>query len=137
LPSRSDGAIRARPGRGVDPEICGPAPCVASVPVDPERPAGRIAEDEALQQKLRKLQDVIWPRRLRARTGVEHRSHISLPDKTQARYRGTRKNLFDLRRIGRSRNLDTTRRTKEHARTPRPDTGFNPFGALGCVCLSS
>jgi hypothetical protein len=109
------------PGQVVefDPEICGPCflRCLCTLSASRKGRLVRIAEDEALQQKLRKLQGTPAGReRLRARTGVEHRlAHLAARQGPKARYRGTRKNLFDLRRIAAVENLDTTRRTTEHA----------------------
>jgi len=72
----------------------------------------RIASDEALQQRLRHL--VATPRgreRLRERVRVEHRlAHISSRQGPRARYRGARKNTFDLRRVAALQNLETSHR---------------------------
>jgi hypothetical protein len=100
-----------------DPEICG-ACLLRSRCTMSASGKGRqvqIAEDEALQQKLRKLQGTPAGReRLRARTGVEHRlAHIAARQGPRARYRGTRKNVFDLRRTAAIENLETIRRKKE------------------------
>jgi hypothetical protein len=71
-----------------------------------------IASDEALQQRLRNL--IASPRgreRLRERVPVEHRlAHISSRQGPRARYRGVRKNTFDLRRVAALQNLETTHR---------------------------
>lgn len=68
-----------------------------------------IADNERLQHRLRKL--VATPRgrrRLRERIPVEHSlAHISRRQGRRARYRGTRKNLFDLRRTAAVQNLET------------------------------
>jgi len=68
-----------------------------------------IADDELLQHRLRKL--VATPRgreRLRQRVPVEHSlAHIGRRQGRRARYRGTRKNLFDLRRTAAVQNLET------------------------------
>jgi hypothetical protein len=96
-----------------DPEICGACPlrsqCTHSAS------GGRtvhIAEDERLQQRLRKLQATKKGRvRLRERAGVEHRlAHIAARKGPRARYRGTRKNLYDLRRAAAIQNLETIHR---------------------------
>ena len=101
-----------------DPEVCGSCPlrsqCTHSAS------GGRtvhIAEDEQLQQRLRKLQATKKGRaRLRERTGVEHRlAHIAARKGPKARYEGTRKNLFDLRRAAAIQNLETIHRTKSAA----------------------
>ena len=74
--------------------------------------AGRtvtIADNEWLQHRLRKL--VATPRgreRLRERIPVEHSlAHVGRRQGRRARYRGTRKNLFDLRRTAAVQNLET------------------------------
>jgi hypothetical protein len=68
-----------------------------------------IADNERLQHRLRKL--IATPRgrqRLRERIPVEHRlAHIGRRQGRRARYRGTRKNLFDLRRTAAVQNLET------------------------------
>lgn len=68
-----------------------------------------IADNERLQHRLRKL--VATPRgrkRLRERIPVEHSlAHIGRRQGRRARYRGTRKNLFDLRRTATVQNLET------------------------------
>jgi hypothetical protein len=109
------------PGQVVqfDPEICGPCALRSRCTLSASG-KGRtvhIGEDEALQHKLRKLQASPAGReRLRARTGIEHHlAHLAARQGPKARYLGTRKNLFDLRRISAVENLDTTRRTKERA----------------------
>jgi hypothetical protein len=67
-----------------------------------------IADDERLQHRLRKL--VSTPqgrRRLRERVAVEHRlAHLGRRQGRRARYCGTRKNLFDLRRASAVQNLE-------------------------------
>lgn len=71
-----------------------------------------VANDEPLQHRLRKL--IATPsgrERLRERTGVEHRlAHIARKQGRRARYRGVRKNLFDLRRAASVINLETIHR---------------------------
>jgi len=109
------------PGQVVefDPEICG-ACVVRSRCTLSASGKGRmvtIAEDEALQQRLRKLQATpIGRERLRERTGVEHRlAHLAARQGPKARFRGTRKNLYDLRRGAAVENLETTRRKIDRA----------------------
>jgi hypothetical protein len=77
----------------------------------------KIAMDERLQTNLRRLTATSRGRaRLRERTGVEHRlAHIAARKGPRARYRGTRKNLFDLRRAAAIQNLETI-----HRATTRP-----------------
>jgi Transposase DDE domain/Transposase domain (DUF772) len=72
-----------------------------------------IAENEALQQRLRKLAATPKGRdRIRQRVPVEHRlAHISQRQGNRARYRGVRKNVFDLRRAAGIQNLETIDRT--------------------------
>jgi hypothetical protein len=109
------------PGQVVefDPEVCGSCPlrseCTRSA-------SGRgrtikIADDEALQQKLRKLQASPSGReKLRQRTSVEHRlAHISARKGHRARYIGVRKNVFDLRRASGIQNLETIFRKEQAA----------------------
>lgn len=71
-----------------------------------------IAENERLQQRLRK--QIATPQgraRLRKRTGIEHRlAHISRRQGRRARYTGTRKNTFDLRRASTIQNLEAWQR---------------------------
>lgn len=71
-----------------------------------------IAEDEALQQRLRQEVGTAEGRaKLRERVDVEHGlAHIVYRQGERARYRGVRKNLFDLRRSGTIQNLETIQR---------------------------
>ncbi len=107
---------RFEPGSVVefDPETCARCPlrpnCTMSSPA-----AGRtvsIAQDERLQHRLRKL--VATPKgrgRLRERVAVEHRlAHLGRKQGRRARYRGVRKNLFDVRRAASVVNLETIHR---------------------------
>jgi hypothetical protein len=68
-----------------------------------------IADNERLQHRLRKLVATSRGReRLRERVPVEHSlAHIVRRQGRRARYRGTRKNLFDLRRTAAVQNLET------------------------------
>jgi hypothetical protein len=102
-----------------DPEACGPCPLRAQCT---HSAAGRgrsirIADDEKLQQKLRKRSRTrTGRRRLRERTGIEHRlAHISARKGPKARYRGVRPNLFDLRRASAIQNLETVQRVRTKA----------------------
>jgi hypothetical protein len=97
-----------------DPEVCDPcrlrAQCTAAT-----AGVGRtvtIGPHEKLQHKLRKLQASPRGRaRLRERAAVEHRlAHLSRRQGRRARYRGVRKNLFDLRRACAIQNLETIQR---------------------------
>jgi hypothetical protein len=101
-----------------DPEICGS--CSLRGQCTHSASGGRtvhIAEDEQLQQRLRKLQGTKKGRaRLRERSGVEHHlAHIAARKGPKARYKGTRKNLFDLRRAAAIQNLETIHRTTSAA----------------------
>src|SRR6266581_2005765 len=71
-----------------------------------------IAENERLQHRLRKLQKTPTGRaRLRERVAVEHKlAHIGRRQGRRARYRGVRKNLFDLRRACAIQNFETIQR---------------------------
>ena len=71
-----------------------------------------IADNERLQKRLRNLQKTKKGReRLRQRTGIEHRlAHIARRQGHRARYIGTRKNTFDLRRASAIQNLETIQR---------------------------
>ena len=100
-----------------DPEICGSCP-LRSQCTHAASGRGRtvkIADDERLQHKLRKLLASSAGReRLRHRTRVEHRlAHIAARKGPRARYRGCRKNLFDLRRAAAIQNLETIHRKHE------------------------
>ena len=77
----------------------------------------KIADDEPLQKELRRRSRTAKGRRkLRDRTHVEHRlAHIAARKGPRARYRGTRKNLFDLRRASAIQNLETIQRVKARA----------------------
>ncbi len=68
-----------------------------------------LAEDEQRQHRLRKLASTASGReKLRERTAVEHRlAHISARKGPKARYRGIRKNAYDLRRAATIQNLET------------------------------
>lgn len=73
-----------------------------------------IAHDEPLQQKLRKAASTKAGReKLRKRTAIEHRlAHLSRKQGPRARYKGTRKNLFDLRRHSANLNLERVQAAK-------------------------
>ena len=97
-----------------DPEACSHCPlraqCTSAAPG-----AGRtvaIAHDEQLQHRLRKLVASSAGReRLRERVKVEHKlAHLSRKQGRRARYLGSRKNLFDLRRHAAVVNLEAIHR---------------------------
>lgn len=74
-----------------------------------------IADDEQLQQRLRKLAATPSGRqRLRERVDIEHSlAHLSRRQGPRARYCGTRKNLYDVRRSATVQNLETIDRQLE------------------------
>lgn len=108
---------RFEPGDVVefDPEACGACTQRARCTHSASGRTVHIAEDERLQQRLRKTQRTGPGRaRMRERTGVEHRlAHLAARQGPRARYRGVRKNLFDLRRVAAVQNLETIQRRKE------------------------
>jgi hypothetical protein len=71
-----------------------------------------ILEDERLQKKLRDMSKTKSGRqRFRERVAVEHSlAHIGQRQGRCARYKGTRKNLYDLRRAAAIQNLETAQR---------------------------
>jgi len=97
-----------------DPEICGACTLRSRCTLSASGKGRTVhtGEDEAMQQKFRKLQATSAGReRLRARVGVEHRlAHIAARQGPKARYRGIRKNVFDLRRAAAVANLETIHR---------------------------
>jgi hypothetical protein len=97
-----------------DPEACGPCPLRAKCT---HAASGRgrtvlMGDDEELQHRLRKLQASRRGRaKLRERVGVEHRlAHLANRQGPRARYRGARKNTFDLRRLAAIQNLEVIAR---------------------------
>jgi hypothetical protein len=97
-----------------DPEACGACPLRANC-TSASSGRGRtisIGRDEALQKRLRQLQESRTGRQtLRERTHVEHAlAHIAARKGQRARYIGTRKNLFDLRRAAAIQNLEAGQR---------------------------
>jgi len=76
-----------------------------------------VADDEQLQQRLRKMMSTPRGRaRLRERTVVEHGlAHLGRRQGRRARYCGVRKNLFDVRRSAETQNLETIQRRLEPA----------------------
>lgn len=98
-----------------EPSVCDACPMRAQC-TTAALGAGRtvtIAEDEMLQHRLRKRsQSPKGRQRLRKRTAIEHRlAHIGRRQGRRARYRGVRRNLFDLRRAASLQNLETTHRS--------------------------
>jgi hypothetical protein len=104
-----------------DPEACGPCALRANC-TQAASGKGRtvtMGDDERLQKKLRALQGTRAGReRLRERVGVEHRlAHLANRQGPKARYMGTRRNTFDLRRLSAVQNLETyALRERENAR---------------------
>jgi hypothetical protein len=107
------------PGQVVhfDPEACGYCSLRGQCTMSASGRGRTIttARDEQFQQRLRKLQKTHKGRqRLRRRTPVEHRlAHIAARKGRRARYLGTRKNLYDLRRAAAIQNLEAI-----HRKTP-------------------
>lgn len=105
-----------------DPEICGSCPLRAQCT---KAASGRgrsvtMGDNEGLQRKLRTLQSTRSGRVLmRDRTGVEHQlAHLANRQGPRARYRGLRKNVFDLRRLAAVQNLESIgRRERDSARS--------------------
>lgn len=104
------------PGQEVefDPDICGACPLRAQCT---KAASGRgrtvmMRDDEALQKELRELQASRAGRiKLRERVVVEHGlAHLANRQGPRARYRGLRKNLFDLRRLAVVQNLEIVAR---------------------------
>ncbi len=97
-----------------DPEACGPCALRANC-TQAASGKGRsvtMGDDERLQKKLRVLQQTRAGRAtLRERVGVEHQlAHLANRQGPKARYRGTRRNIFDLRRLSAVQNLETVAR---------------------------
>lgn len=74
-----------------------------------------IADDELLQQRLRKqIATTRGRERLRERVAVEHSlAHLGRRQGRRARFHGTRKNLFDVRRAAAVQNLENIHRRLE------------------------
>jgi hypothetical protein len=103
-------------------ETCNPCPLRAKcTDAGPDR--GRsiaIAENELLQQRLRKQAATPQGRReLRERVPIEHRqAHTCRRQGRRARYLGSRKNEFDLRRASVISNLEIIQRRLEGQAAP-------------------
>ncbi len=78
----------------------------------------RLGKDEGLQKRLQRLQGTRLGRaKLRERVPVEHQlADISQRQGARARYRGTRKNTFDLRMLCALQNLETVHRRIDEQR---------------------
>lgn len=104
------------PGQVVhfDPEACGPCELRSSC-TQAATGKGRsvtMGDDEGLQKRLRsRLQSRAGRKELRERVAVEHRlAHLANRQGPKARYRGTRRNVFDLRRLSSVQNLEAIAR---------------------------
>ncbi|MEJ7727922.1 MAG: IS1182 family transposase [Polyangiaceae bacterium] len=100
-----------------DPEACGACTLRASCTAASAGRSVSIAIDERLQRRLRGLQRSPHGReRLRARVAVEHAlAHIAARKGHRARYVGSRKNLFDLRRAAAIQNLEALQQIHREA----------------------
>jgi len=97
-----------------NPATCGTCP-LRSQCTKAANDSGRIvkiADDEQRQQRFRKLAQTATGRQsLRKRVHVEHRlAHLAAKQGPKARYRGERRNLFDLRRHAAFLNLEVIER---------------------------
>jgi hypothetical protein len=102
-----------------NPEVCGACP-MRSRCTQAASGKGRsvsVADDEAAQREYRNLQSSPKGRaKLRARVAVEHSlAHVAARKGQKARYLGTRKNLFDLRRAAAIQNLEALQRIEREA----------------------
>lgn len=104
------------PGQQVhfDPEACGPCSLRGQC-TQASSGNGRsvtMGDDEGLQKKLRRMQSTHAGReKLRERVQVEHRlAHVANRQGPHARYIGTRRNTYDLRRLGAIQNLEAVAR---------------------------
>jgi hypothetical protein len=105
-----------KPGQTVrfDAQVCGSCSQRGRC-TDSKRARGRtlsIAHDERMQQQRREqIQIPAGREKLRQRVRVEHRlAHIVYRQGDRARYIGTRRNLYDLRRASAIQNLETIHR---------------------------
>ncbi len=111
--------VPIRPGKTVEFDAAGCDGCSLRIQCTTAAPGkGRtvsIAEDEVLQQRLRQRMRTSRGReRLRERVAIEHSlAHISQRQGNHARYRGARKNQYDLRRAATVQNLERIQRTIE------------------------
>jgi hypothetical protein len=100
-----------------DPEACGACKLRSKCTQAASGRTVSIALDESRQRKFRQLQQSKSGRAsLRERTAVEHAlAHIAARKGDHARYRGVRKNLFDLRRAATIQNLEGVQRLRLEA----------------------
>jgi hypothetical protein len=103
-----------------DPEACGPCKLRASC-TQAATGKGRsvtMSDDERVQKRLRlRLTSRVGRAELRQRVDVEHRlAHLANRQGPKARYMGTRRNVFDLRRLSSVQNLEVIARPREARR---------------------
>ena len=98
-------------------DICAQCPLKAQCTTSAKGRSVSIHLDEALLIELRERQQTSQGRaRLRKRVAVEHTlAHVGRWQGRQARYRGQRKNLFDLRRCAVVHNLHLLARSQQRA----------------------
>jgi hypothetical protein len=95
-------------------EICAECPLKAQCTTSVKGRSVSIHPDEALLIELRERQQTVQGRaQLRERVAVEHTlAHVGQWQGRRARYRGVRKNLFDLRRCAVIHNLHVLARSQ-------------------------
>ena len=95
-------------------EVCAQCPLQIQCTTSPKGRSVSIHPDEALLIELRQRQQTPQGRaKLRERVAVEHiLAHVGRWQGRRARYRGLRKNLFDLRRCAVVHNLHVLARSQ-------------------------
>ncbi len=95
-------------------ETCAQCPLQAQCTTSPKGRSVSIHSDEALLSELHQRQQTPQGRaKLRERVAVEHTlAHVGRWQGRRARYRGLRKNLFDLRRCAVVHNLHVLARSQ-------------------------
>lgn len=106
-----------------DPEACGPCKLRPSC-TQAATGKGRsvtMGDDERVQKRLRsRLTSRVGRAELRERVDVEHRlAHLANRQGPKARYMGTRRNVFDLRRLSSVQNLEVIARHQREGRQLR------------------
>jgi Transposase DDE domain/Transposase domain (DUF772) len=98
-------------------EMCAECPLKAQCTSSSKGRSVSIHPDEALLIELRERQQTAQGRaKLRKRVAVEHAlAHVGRWQGRRARYRGLRKNLFDLRRCAVVHNLHVLARSQQQA----------------------
>ncbi|GHO70457.1 hypothetical protein KSC_093490 [Ktedonobacter sp. SOSP1-52] len=96
-------------------ETCAACPLKTQCTASSEGRSVSILPDEALLIELREFQQTVQGRaKLRERVAVEHTlAHVGRWQGRRARYRGVRKNLFDLRRCAVVHNLHVLARSQQ------------------------